>query len=136
MARLVAAERAAHGGSGFAALTVVYAADARQAMLRPLTFDQFCVRCERQGRSQWQYSQLHDDATVAAWCGVNGAEARWQEMRGELPARVARVHGLEAQFEAAPADARAALRAELHAQYWWTFDAFKTKGIVEAAGRA
>jgi len=104
-------------------------------MIRPITYDDFCRRCERQGRSQWQFSRFYDDRRVDEWCGVHGAARRWRELRGELAAKVARVHALEPLVEAAPGD-RDDLVKELHALYWWTFDAFKTKGIVEAAGHA
>ena len=54
-------------------------------------------------------------------------------MGGQLTARVARVHELEPLVEAAPADSREALVRELHGLYWWTFEAFKLKGIMEAS---
>lgn len=117
-------------------LTVVYSRAAVQQMIRPITYDDFCRRCERQGRSQWQFSRFYDDRRVDEWCGVHGAARRWRELRGELAAKVARVHELEPIVEAAPPGDRDALVKELHALYWWTFDAFKTKGIVEAAGHA
>ena len=115
-------------------LTVLYNARARQHMIRPLTYDEFCRRCERQGRSQWQFSRFHADPEVAEWCGTVGVLGRWREVRDALPAQVERVHELEPRAAAAtdPA-ARAALLDELHGLYWSTFEAFKAKGIVEAA---
>ncbi len=135
--RMLARERhGAGGGPGGIGLTVVYRRDAAQHMIRPITYDEFCGRCERQGRSQWQFSRFYDDRRVDEWCGVHGAERRWRELRGELPAKVARVHALEAELERSPAADRDRLVKELHGLYWWTFDAFKTKGIVEAARHA
>jgi len=114
-------------------LRVVYESRARQHVVRPITYDEFCSRCERQGRSQWQFVGFYTDSAVAEWCGTVAARERWQEIRGELPARVARVHELESDVVALGAgDGK--LRAELHGLYGWTFDAFKLKGIVEAAG--
>ena len=39
-------------------------------MLRPVTLDEFCFRCERQGQSLWRFAQLHNDAEVASYCRV------------------------------------------------------------------
>ena len=105
-------------------------------MIRPITYDDFCRRCERQGRSQWQFSRFYDDRRVDEWCGVHGATRRYREVRRELDAKVARVHELEPLVDAATGEDRDRLVKELHSLYWWTFDAFKTKGIVEAAGHA
>lgn len=117
-----------------AALTVVYNRRAIQHMIRPLTYDEFCGRCERQGRSQLQFSRFYADPAVAKWCGTGEAELRWHGLRDALPALVARVHELEPLLQDnLPPSARAALVKELHGLYWMTFDAFKLKGIVEAA---
>ena len=51
-------------------LGVVYWPDAISYMLRPVTLDEFCLRCERQGQSLWHFAQLHDDADVASYCRV------------------------------------------------------------------
>lgn len=113
-------------------MAVVYDRLARQQMIRPLTYDDFCRRCRRQGRSQWQFSRFYDDPRVAEWCGTVDAHRRWEEVRDELPARVARVGELERLLEQASGD-RDATIAELHRLYYHTFDAFKLQGIVEAA---
>ncbi len=135
--RMLACERHGSGGGPTPiGLTVVYSRDAVQHMIRPITYDDFCRRCERQGRSQWQFSGFYDDRRVDEWCGVHGAERRWREVRGELATKVARVHEIEPIVVAAPPEDRDRLVKELHALYWWTFDAFKTKGIAEAAGHA
>ncbi|NDC63049.1 MAG: glycosyltransferase, partial [Planctomycetia bacterium] len=117
-----------------AGLAVVFCRDAVQHVIRPVTYDEFCRRCERQGRSQRQFSRFYDDPAVRDWCRVDGAAQRWDEARDLLAARVARVHELEPLLAAAAAADRGPLRDELHALYRWTFDAFKAKGIVEEAG--
>jgi glycosyltransferase involved in cell wall biosynthesis len=135
--RMLAGERhEAGGGPGRVGLTVVYCRDAVQHMIRPITYDEFCRRCERQGRSQRQFSRFYDDRRVDEWCGVHGAERRWRELRGELAIKVTRVHELEHELATAEPAERDRIVKELHGLYWWTFDAFKTKGIVEAAGHA
>jgi hypothetical protein len=114
-------------------MVVVYDSLARQHVIRPLTYDEFCQRCERQGRSQWQFASFYDDPRVAEWCGAVDARRRWEEVRDRLPAQVARVRDLEAALRQGAGD-RDTLIAELHQLYYQTFDAFKLKGIVEAAG--
>lgn len=113
-------------------MVVVYDRLARQQMIRPLTYDDFCRRCRRQGRSQWQFSRFYDDPRVAEWCGTVDARRRWAEVRDRLPAHVARVGELERLLEQATGD-RDATIAELHRLYYHTFDACKLQGIVEAA---
>lgn len=114
-------------------MVVVYDSQARQRMIRPLTYDDFCRRCERQGRSQWQFSRFYDDPRVAEWCGTVDARRRWEELRDRLPAQVERVRELEAGLREAEGS-RDVMLTELHRLYYHTFDAFKLKGIVEAAG--
>ena len=114
-------------------MVVVYDSLARQHVIRPITYDEFCQRCERQGRSQWQFAAFYDDPRVAEWCGTVDASRRWDEVRDRLPAQVARVRDLEAALRQGAGD-RDTLIAELHQLYYQTFDAFKLKGIVEAAG--
>ena len=138
MSQLVARERrAAGGGAPHEApigLAVVYARAAVQHMIRPLSYDDFCRRCERQGRSQWQFSRFYDDTRVDEWCGIHHAEQRWHDIHEQLPGKVARVHAIEPLVaHDLHAPHHAAMLTELHALYWWTFDAFKLKGIVEAA---
>lgn len=135
MSRIVAEEHSR--GSARPApigLTVVYCPDAVQHMNRPITYDEFCQRCLRQGRSQWQFSRFYLDPQVIAWCGVAQAHQRWSEVGVQLPEKVARVHELEPLLEAATPDQQVSLLQELHDLYWWTFEAFKLKGIVAASG--
>lgn len=114
-------------------MVVIYDSLARQHVIRPLTYDEFCQRCERQGRSQRQFATFYDDPRVAEWCGTVDARRRWDELRDRLPAQVARVRDLEAALGQGTGD-HDTLIAELHQLYYQTFDAFKLKGIVEAAG--
>lgn len=134
ISRMVARERHAAGAApSDTGLAVVFRRDAIQHVIRPITYDDFCRRCEMQGRSQWQYANFYDDPSVRAWCRVDQARARWDEARDLLAARVARVHELE-RLMSEPTDAdRGPLRDELHRLYRWTFDAFKARGILAAA---
>ena len=115
-------------------LLVIYNRRAVQHMVRPITYDEFCLRCERQGRSQWLYNRHYADPDVAQWCLVLNAKERWNGMKDELPRKVERVHNLEELLRRNPdvPDRDELIRA-LHSLYQWTFDAFKIKGIAEAA---
>ena len=128
-----AADPAAPAAVERVGMIVVYDSMARQHVIRPLTYDEFCHRCERQGRSQWQFAEFYEDPRAAEWCGTVDAHRRWQEVRDMLPEQVARARDLEAVLRGATGN-RDALLAELHQLYYQTFDAFKLKGIVEAAG--
>jgi GT2 family glycosyltransferase/glycosyltransferase involved in cell wall biosynthesis len=102
-----------------------------QYMNRPVTFDEFCMRCERQGRSQLQFSMLHDDPVVQNWCGVRGAKERWHKHKPLLRRKVSEVHQIESGIDRRPPAQRQTLLDELHKLYWWTFEVFKLKGIIE-----
>jgi hypothetical protein len=113
-------------------LRVVYRPRAVQYMNRPLSYEEFCQRCERQGISQWMFSRMHTEPAVQAWCGVADAEARWEGMEPALERKKHRVAELERQVdELAREDRQDGLHRELWQLYWWTFDASKLKGIVE-----
>jgi glycosyltransferase involved in cell wall biosynthesis len=114
-------------------LQVILNRCAVQYMNRALTFDEFCIRCERQGRSQFVFSRMHQSPSVQSWCGVKGARERWRKYKPALQRKVAEVHQLESYLNARPRlEERQTLGNELHKLYWWSFEAFKLKGIVEA----
>jgi len=129
ISRLLAQE-----STGKSDLLVIYNRSAVQHMVRPITYEEFCHRCERQGRSQWQYNRHYTDPEVARWCLVVNANERWNGMRDELPSQVEKVHQLEESLKRNP-DAlnREEWLHELHGLYHTTFEAFKIKGLVEAA---
>jgi glycosyltransferase involved in cell wall biosynthesis len=111
---------------------VMFHRKAVQYMTRPLTFDAFCRRCERQGVSQHMFSRLHPAEEIQRYCQVNDACARWADMRQNLDASVERVRDLELQL-ARPqkTESDEPLVDELWRLYKWTFNAFKIKGIAE-----
>lgn len=109
-------------------LRVVYWPNAIQYMNRPVTYEEFCRRCERQGISQWMFSRMHPDPDVQQWCGVDEAEQRWAEVEESLQESRGRVAEFEHQLLSGGGED---LRRELWRLYWSTFDASKLKGIVE-----
>jgi hypothetical protein len=114
---------------------VLYRRQAVQYMNRPLSYEEFCARCERQGRAQSAFSRMCADEAVREYCGVDGAEARWLECEPLLPDRRARVAELEQLLAtASESSGRQGLQSELWDLYWWSFDACKIKGIAEAIG--
>lgn len=114
-------------------VAVVFNRRAIQHMIRPLTYEQFCRRCERQGRSQWQFSRFHQDAVVHQWCGVLNASERWSHTGPALSAKVAAVIEMERTIDDLPESAaRRRLLTDLHDLYRWTFHAYKLKGIIDA----
>src|SRR5207237_1290274 len=81
-------------------LQIIHNRHAVQYMNRPVTFPEFCARCERQGRSDWTFSQLHPELRIRTYCGVIDAETRWAESESQLGPASRRIKALEAQLQA------------------------------------
>jgi len=112
--------------------TVIFNRKAVQYMNRPMTYDEFCRRCEKQGASQHMFSNLHAAEEVQRYCQVKDAETNWQNMKQVLSGKVERVHEIERLLAAQTGTERnQALVSELWQLYKWTFNAFKIKGIAE-----
>ncbi|MDE2318916.1 MAG: glycosyltransferase family 2 protein [Rhodospirillales bacterium] len=60
-------------------LRVIYQPQARSVMIKALTFDQFCERSYRQGRSQYRFSQLHKETEIQTYCEIMPALQGWRE---------------------------------------------------------
>jgi hypothetical protein len=115
-------------------LSVIFNRRAVQHMIRPLTYDDFCRRCERQGKLLWRFSSLYRDSIVHQSCQTNELLERWRQAQSFLHAQVARVHEIETMLRnGIDEKERSTLMSELHGLYWSTFDAFKGKGMAEAA---
>ncbi len=121
-------------------LRVIYHPKAVQYMNRPITFEDFCRRCQKQGRALVTFARRHKAAEVQNYCEIPGAEERWKEGEPLLTEKVRRVAELETLLasEPAPRDREAPLR-ELHELYGWAFRVQKARGIreeIEAQERA
>jgi cellulose synthase/poly-beta-1,6-N-acetylglucosamine synthase-like glycosyltransferase len=113
-------------------LEVVFHRDAVQYMTRPITFDEFCRRCQRQGQAQVQFGRLYPhDPLVQQYCRLSDSQQRWPEMAAHLSGKVARVRELEGPLDAGADQDRDCRVGELHGLYRWTFDAFRVKSVVE-----
>jgi glycosyltransferase involved in cell wall biosynthesis len=115
-------------------LRVIFSGQARSYMNRPVTYEQFCSRCERQGKAHRLFSQLHPDREVLDYCRVDDALERWKEAREALPAQVERVATLERDLDSSVTSTRetAEILAELRGLYGATFEAFRLKGALGA----
>ena len=117
-------------------LRVIYEPAARSTMIRGLTFDDFCRRSIRQGRSQWLFSALHDVPTVREYCEIDRARAVWPTVKGDFAAILRRAEGLDRMMLRRGPDApalSAASQAELDEAYARAFFLCRAKGIADAA---
>jgi len=113
-------------------LKVIYNANAKSYMIRPLTYDQFCQRCIKQGKSQYHFSKMHPDPVIQQYCMVEDSEQKWDFVRQKLESKMHLVGEIEKTLKCArSATEEKALLNELGKLYWWTFNALKIKGIVE-----
>ena len=124
-------------------LKVVFNRHAVSYMMRPISFDDFCRRSERQGRAMVLFSQLHPEPAARQYChipdpincDIANAGVRWCEIQALADQRVRRVSELEAALGTAlPAAERQAILNELRALWRWTFNAFKVKGVATGLG--
>jgi len=110
-------------------LSVQYEPEAISFMNRGITLEEFCRRCEKQGRAQLVFSRLHRDQVVQDYCGTDGAAERWRSIAPELPAALHQLQALDPDHHEAGSLDRGA-RAELHELCDFVFKAYKLKGIV------
>jgi glycosyltransferase involved in cell wall biosynthesis len=116
---------------------VVYNARAITSMVRPYTFDQFCDRLIKQGRSNFVFSRLHRDPEVRDWTEVDEIR-KWDRIE---PAYVTlRKSGRDLdsifRYKHEVGIDTAEDREILHKTYWTAFRASKIKGMAEAAMNA
>ena len=117
-------------------LSVVFNRNAVSHMVRPVTYETFCARCERLGAALYLFSQLHAGPVVRDYCQVAEAARRWRDEQRTLGARVERVGEIESLLlSPLRTPGEEALLAELKGLYRETFMAFKLKGAAEAEQR-
>lgn len=112
-------------------LRVFYEPRAVSFMNRPLTLDDFCNRCERQGRVLFTFSRVHHDPVVQEYCRTQDADDHWRAVQPRLPAAMAQAKRIEKYLDGGADDAE--LRTELWQLYKFIFDASRLKGVVEMA---
>jgi glycosyltransferase involved in cell wall biosynthesis len=117
-------------------LHVIYHPAARSVQSRPVDFEGFCRHYEAKGRAQATIASIHDDPEIREYTRVDGAAARWEAVRPQLPrlkARIAELEQVLAEGEES-ADEKTAALAELHQCYREVFFAHNAKGITDVLG--
>ncbi len=118
-------------------LRVVFNSKAVCMMTRPITFDDFCQRLMKQGRSQYVFSTLHNDPNVHTWTEVIGAEETWNKIRHIYDAKIRsareldKIVNMKLEYKF---DINDVTKRLLHKAYWWAFEACKIKGLLDAKG--
>lgn len=118
-------------------LTVIFEPSARTTMIRALSFDDFCRRSIRQGRSQWAFAMLHGTQTVRDYCEIDAALAAWEVSRRDYAAILRRTRALDLALQARGADMApltTETRADIDAAYRRAFFLSRAKGVADARG--
>ncbi len=118
-----------------AGLAVLYDRNAVTHMARPITYDEFCERCERRGRALARFVQLHPEAETKELGDTRDAAIRWQDASAQLSQQVDEVRELETGMKAGLLSFDEN-QDRLHELYAATFKAFELKGIADARGGA
>jgi len=112
-------------------LKVIYNENAISYMARPLTFEQFCKRCEKQGKSLDHFLRLHPNNEVEIYAAVQQAEEKWDFIKNYLSENVRKVNKLEQKLNSSlNASEIKAVKDNLNRLYYWVFQAFKIKGYL------
>jgi glycosyltransferase involved in cell wall biosynthesis/SAM-dependent methyltransferase len=116
-------------------LKIIYNSKAVSEMIRPLTFDDFCERCIKQGRIAYIFSRLHSVPEIHNYTEVTGAKEKWHEIRHIYHAKIRSARELDkiANMKLKYGfDLDDLTKKLLHEAYWWAFKACKIKGIMDA----
>ena len=116
-------------------LRVIYEPHATATMIRSLSFDQFCNRCYRQGRSQFRFAQLHDAPEIQAYCEIDAGLAAWSRRAVDYASHLRWTRNLEALIFArtvAKLPPHAILQETLDGAYREAFFLSRAKGIADA----
>lgn len=117
-------------------LDVIYEPAALTTMIRGLSFDDFCRRSIRQGRSQWIFASLHPHEDLRAHCEIDQGLAAWSAAAMDFAAILRHVRELDRMMQrrgprAPPLTAQS--QSELDAAYREAFFLCRAKGIADAA---
>lgn len=119
-----------------AGLRVLYEPAARTRMIRAISFDDFCRRAIRQGRSQWAFALLHDTPAVQDYCEIDRSLALWPQVKGDVAAILRWAKGLDQMMinrGASAAPLPVEVQAELDAAYDQAFFLCRVKGVADAS---
>ena len=116
-------------------LKVVYNKNALSTMIRKVSLHEFCNRAEKQGFSNWIFSQLHPTKEIESWCMTQNIDSDWEHlgkhhailMKSALDldeiARIRKNNGLELDETTTHL---------LHQSYLNSINAHRIKGSYEA----
>jgi glycosyltransferase involved in cell wall biosynthesis len=114
-------------------LKVVHSRACISYMKRPITYEQFCNRCERQGQSQYLFSRLHPAPQIQQYCLADEARHQWRYIHENFDNWFSRAKEIEALLTAGTFQTRnAPLLQELFRLYRQTFIGSKIKGFIDA----
>src|SRR5205085_6760338 len=114
-------------------LKVFFHRKAVQYMNRPIAFEEFCSRCERQGTSQYIFSRLHSgDPAVDQYCQVAGNRQIWREAQMTLKSGETQIRRLEQLVSLTSLEERSGQVRELHELYRRFFATRKAKSFIGA----
>ncbi len=113
---------------------VVYNSQAVTTMIRAYSCEQFCQRLEKQGRSNFVFSQLHPEPIVSQWTEIDDIR-EWATLAPVYHRLVKSCVDLDRIYRR---KRRAGMVTPLDQQlleeaYWIAFRASKIKGMAEAA---
>ena len=117
---------------------VVYNQRAVSYMNRALSFDDFCQRSLKQGRSNYLCSRMHPDPEVQTWCLTEGLNQKWSRIRDQGEILIGYARDLDAladrqtQYGIPLTDE---FRNRLYGAYAVAFEACKIQGIMEERKR-
>jgi glycosyltransferase involved in cell wall biosynthesis len=115
-------------------LRVVYNEHAVSHTIRKIDFDGFCHRLERQGASNYVFSQLHPEPEIQHWSEVADSERNWSMLGGHFRAIVKSARHLDSMANlklASGLNLDEGMRVLLYRAYWAAFKACKIKGIMK-----
>jgi GT2 family glycosyltransferase/glycosyltransferase involved in cell wall biosynthesis/Flp pilus assembly protein TadD len=125
-------------------LKVLYNENARSYMIREMGFEAFINRCERQGKSQVWFSQIHPAPEIQKRCMVSNAEATWATLKTGYDMSVQYVYRLmemekvlrgKLELDSAYGDELKRTMASLEVLFKQIFISAKYKGIAEELQR-
>jgi glycosyltransferase involved in cell wall biosynthesis len=76
-------------------LRVIYEPAASSTMIRAISFDDFCVRSYRQGRSQFHFASLHPGPEIRQYCEIDVSLVAWRKHWRDYAAILRRTRGLD-----------------------------------------
>jgi glycosyltransferase involved in cell wall biosynthesis len=120
-------------------LRVLYEAAASSTMIRAISFDDFCSRSYRQGRSQFHFASLHPDPKIREYCEIEISLAAWRKHWRDYAAILRRTRALDRlaniRLEAG-FSIPISFQKRLDAAYRLAFFLSRAKGVADALALA